>query len=72
MATSRAATARRAHSGLTADLGTDKRRHGDRSTRDDDRDLFLQLFSAAQDAFYLSWLGADPRDGSTRASRPPW
>ncbi len=51
---------------LTADLGTDKRRHGDRSTRDDDRYLFLQLFSAAQDVFYVSWLGADPRDGSTR------
>jgi exodeoxyribonuclease V gamma subunit len=51
---------------LTAELGTDKRRHGDRSTRDDDRYLFLQLFSAAQDVFYLSWLGADPRDGSTR------
>ncbi|MDN5781336.1 MAG: exodeoxyribonuclease V subunit gamma, partial [Luteimonas sp.] len=51
---------------LTAELGTDKRRHGDRSTRDDDRYLFLQLFSAAQDAFYVSWLGADPRDGSAR------
>ncbi|GHC03942.1 exodeoxyribonuclease V subunit gamma [Thermomonas carbonis] len=51
---------------LTADLGTDRRRHGDRSTRDDDRYLFLQLFSAAQDVFYLSWLGADPRDGSAR------
>ncbi|HSD15753.1 MAG TPA: exodeoxyribonuclease V subunit gamma [Thermomonas sp.] len=51
---------------LTAELGTDRRRHGDRSTRDDDRYLFLQLFSAAQDVFYLSWLGADPRDGSTR------
>jgi exodeoxyribonuclease V gamma subunit len=51
---------------LTAELGTDKRRHGDRSTRDDDRYLFLQLFSAAQDVFYVSWLGADPRDGSAR------
>lgn len=51
---------------LTAELGTDKRRHGDRSTRDDDRYLFLQLFSAAQDVFYVSWLGADPRDGSVR------
>ncbi|QIL19429.1 exodeoxyribonuclease V subunit gamma [Thermomonas sp. HDW16] len=51
---------------LTAELGSDKRRHGDRSTREDDRYLFLQLFSAAQDVFYLSWLGADPRDGSTR------
>ena len=51
---------------LTAELGTDRRRHGDRSTRDDDRYLFLQLFSAAQDVFYTSWLGADPRDGSAR------
>ena len=51
---------------LVAELGTKDRRPGDRSTRDDDRFLFLQLFSAAQDVFYLSWLGADPRDGSTR------
>src|SRR5690606_17876126 len=45
---------------------TDRRRAGDRSTRDDDRFLFLQLFTAAQDAFYVSWQGADPRDGSRR------
>ena len=51
---------------LTAELGSGRRRHGDRSTRDDDRYLFLQLFSAAQDVFYLSWLGMDPRDGSAR------
>jgi exodeoxyribonuclease V gamma subunit len=51
---------------LTAELGSDQRRRGDRSTRDDDRYLFLQLFSAAQDVFYTSWLGADPRDGSAR------
>lgn len=51
---------------LTAELGTDQRRFGDRSTRDDDRYLFLQLFTAAQDVFYLSWLGADARDGSAR------
>jgi exodeoxyribonuclease V gamma subunit len=51
---------------LTAELGTDKRRHGDRSTRDDDRYLFLQLFAAAQDAFLVSWIGADPRDGIAR------
>ncbi|MEN1925295.1 exodeoxyribonuclease V subunit gamma [Luteimonas qiangzhengi] len=51
---------------LTAELGTDKRRAGDRSTRDDDRFLFLQLFTAAQDVFYVSWQGADPRDGSRR------
>ena len=51
---------------LTAELGTDKRRPGDRSTRDDDRFLFLQLFTAAQDVFYVSWQGADARDGSRR------
>lgn len=51
---------------LTAELGTGKRRAGDRSTRADDRFLFLQLFTAAQDVFYVSWQGADPRDGSAR------
>ncbi len=51
---------------LVAELGTAQRRPGDRSTREDDRFLFLQLFAAAQDVFYLSWLGADPRDGSAR------
>ncbi|MEO8366550.1 MAG: exodeoxyribonuclease V subunit gamma [Pseudoxanthomonas sp.] len=51
---------------LTAELGTKKRRHGDRSLREDDRYLFLQLFSAASEVFYLSYLGADPRDGSAR------
>ncbi|WP_374012660.1 exodeoxyribonuclease V subunit gamma [Pseudoxanthomonas koreensis] len=51
---------------LTAELGTERRRPGDRSTRDDDRFLFLQLFTAAQDVFYVSWQGADPRDGSRR------
>ncbi|MBW3549972.1 MAG: exodeoxyribonuclease V subunit gamma, partial [Proteobacteria bacterium] len=51
---------------LTAELGTGARRRGDRSLRDDDRFLFLQLFAAAADVFYLSYLGADPRDGSER------
>ena len=51
---------------LTAELGSDRRRRGDRSTRDDDRYLFQQLFTAAQDVLYLSWLGMDPRDGSAR------
>jgi len=51
---------------LTAELGTDRRQIGDRSTRDDDRFLFLQLFAAAQDVFYVSYQGADPRDGSMR------
>jgi len=47
-------------------LNTAERRPGDRSIREDDRFLFLQLFSAAQEVFYLSYLGADPRDGSAR------
>ena len=51
---------------LTAEIGSDQRRVGDRSTRDDDRFLFLQLFAAAQDVFYISYQGADPRDGSER------
>ncbi len=51
---------------LTAELGTARRRPGDRSLREDDRFLFLQLFAAAQDVFYLSYLSADPRDGSVR------
>lgn len=51
---------------LTAELAGGQRRQGDRSTRDDDRFLFLQLFAAAQDVFYLSYQGADPRDGSAR------
>ena len=51
---------------LTAEIASGQRQRGDRSTREDDRYLFLQLFAAAQDVFYLSWLGADPRDGSVR------
>ncbi|MDO5505060.1 MAG: exodeoxyribonuclease V subunit gamma [Pseudoxanthomonas suwonensis] len=50
----------------TAAIGTDARRRGDRSVREDDRFLFLQLFTAAQDVFYVSYLGADARDGSMR------
>lgn len=51
---------------LAAELGTNSRRHGDRSLREDDRFLFLQLFAAAGEVLYLSYLGADPRDGSER------
>ena len=51
---------------LTAELHAGRRLPGDRSTREDDRFLFLQLFAAAQDVFYLSYLGNDPRDGSVR------
>ena len=51
---------------LAAALDKPERRRGDRSLREDDRFLFLQLLAAASDVFYLSWLGADPRDGSAR------
>ena len=51
---------------MTMELTTPARRFGDRSLREDDRFLFLQLFASAGEAFYLSYLGADPRDGSAR------
>ena len=51
---------------LAAALGTPQRQRGDRSLREDDRFLFLQLLVAANDVFYLSYLGADPRDNSRR------
>ncbi len=43
---------------------------GDRSVRDDDRFLFLQLLCAAGDVFYLSYGGRDARDGSVREPSP--
>jgi exodeoxyribonuclease V gamma subunit len=48
---------------LAADLDGPRRRAGDRSVRDDDRGLFLQLFAAAGQVFYVSYLGQDPRSG---------
>jgi exodeoxyribonuclease V gamma subunit len=50
---------------LVALLDTRERRIGDRSVREDDRALFLQLFAAATQVFYLSYLGQDPRSGET-------
>ena len=46
--------------------GRAPRRLGDRSVREDDRFLFLQLLCAAGDVFYLSYGGKDARDGSVR------
>jgi exodeoxyribonuclease V gamma subunit len=43
-----------------------RRAHVDRSDRDDDRYLFLQLLSSVRDVFYLSWIGEEPRDGAPR------
>jgi len=43
------------------------RRYGDRSLRDDDRFLFLQLLTAADTALYLSYCGKHPRDDTEQA-----
>ena len=51
---------------LAAALGKAERRRGDRSLREDDRFLLLQLLAAAGKTLYLSYIGADPRDGSAR------
>lgn len=51
---------------LAAALDTPQRRRGDRSVRDDDRFLFLQLLTAAERVFYLSYIGHDATDGSAR------
>ena len=53
---------------LSAELPTARRQLGDRSLREDDRGLFLQLFAAASQVFYLSYLGLDARSGE---SAPP-
>lgn len=50
--------------------GRAPRHPGDRSVRDDDRFLFLQLLCAAGDVFYLSYGGSDARDGSVREPSP--
>jgi exodeoxyribonuclease V gamma subunit len=51
---------------LTHEVACGQRRLGDRSVREDDRFLFLQLLAAAGDVFYLSYGGRDARDGSVR------
>ncbi len=51
--------------------GRAPRRLGDRSVREDDRFLFLQLLCAASDVFYLSYGGRDARDGSVREPTGP-
>jgi exodeoxyribonuclease V gamma subunit len=43
-----------------------RRTSADRSDRDDDRYLFLQLLTSVRDVFYLSWIGEEQRDGSAR------
>jgi exodeoxyribonuclease V gamma subunit len=43
------------------------RKTGDRSVRDDDRYLFLQLLTAVDDVLHLSYVGRDQRSGQARA-----
>jgi exodeoxyribonuclease V gamma subunit len=50
------------------DRMADDYRAGDRSRRDDDRWLFLEAILAARRALYVSWVGQDVRDNT---SRPP-
>ncbi len=50
--------------------GRAPRKLGDRSVRDDDRFLFLQLVCAAGDVLHLSYGGRDARDGSVREASP--
>lgn len=51
---------------LVDEIQGGRRRLGDRSVREDDRFLFLQLLTAASDVFYLSYGGRDARDGKLR------
>ncbi|HJU07881.1 MAG TPA: hypothetical protein VJ727_05295, partial [Rhodanobacteraceae bacterium] len=44
---------------LTRDARAGRRQRGDRSVREDDRLLFLQLITAARDTLYISWIGRD-------------
>ncbi|MEO5717354.1 MAG: exodeoxyribonuclease V subunit gamma, partial [Chthoniobacterales bacterium] len=46
------------------DLIAQKPRAGDRTTRDDDRYLFLEALLSARDVFYLSYVGQSSRDNS--------
>lgn len=52
---------------LLADRRAGHAEKGDRDVRADDRLLFLQLLSAARDAFYVSWIGRDAHTNETLA-----
>src|SRR3546814_13236025 len=49
---------------LASETARGGRRLGDRSVREDDRFLFLQLLAAAGDAFHVSYGRRDTPDGS--------
>lgn len=52
---------------LAADRRAGRAQRGDRSVREDDRLLFLQLIAAARDTFYVSWIGRDAHSNETLA-----
>jgi exodeoxyribonuclease V gamma subunit len=52
---------------LSADRRSGRAQRGDRSVREDDRLLFLQLIAAARDALYISWIGRDAHSNETLA-----
>ncbi|MGN6313546.1 MAG: exodeoxyribonuclease V subunit gamma [Rhodanobacteraceae bacterium] len=52
---------------LAHDARAGKRQRGDRSVREDDRLLFLQLVAAARDTLYISWIGRDAHSNETLA-----
>src|SRR5579875_2078230 len=52
---------------LSADRRAGRAQRGDRSVREDDRLLFLQLVAAARDTLYISWIGRDAQSNETLA-----
>ncbi|MER3546978.1 MAG: exodeoxyribonuclease V subunit gamma, partial [Rhodanobacteraceae bacterium] len=52
---------------LTRDARAGERKRGDRSVREDDRLLFLQLIAAARDILYISWIGRDAHSNEVLA-----
>lgn len=56
----------RQRAGLGFDLVAEYPRPGDRSTRDDDRYLFLEALLSARDELYLSWIYRSPQDNAPR------
>ena len=52
------------------DLVGENRRKGDRSPRDDDRQLFLELLLCARERLIISWVGRDQKDDHPRTLSP--
>ena len=54
----------RHHTAPAFDLIAQNPKRGDRTTRDDDRYLFLEALLSARDVFYISYIGQSIRDNS--------